>query len=303
VKEKILNLRNVLIAIGISAFFYIIFMLYVNGISSFIISPKAFALILSFLILAMSFKGMRWLYLLNNACSEKINYFKSLIIHFSSFSFIITPGKAGDILKSWMMKKSCGTSHSEVLPVIFMERLTDIISLSLLSFLWFFKYGKISYFVFLIFLIFFGFFLLNNERIQGFLNRKFLKTKDALQTFKKLSNFKIVFISSFLDTLAWIFDALIFLVILEINGVKINIFIALSMYAFSILLGALSFIPGGLGSTEITMAAILKGYLNLSDKLIFKIVLETRFYTLWLSIFIGLVFLLIYKNFEWGISS
>jgi len=302
VKEKILNLRNVLIAIGISAFFYIIFMLCINGIS-FIITPKAFVLILSFLILAMSFKGIRWLYLLNNACSEKIDYFKSLIIHFSSFSFIITPGKAGDVLKSWMMKKSCGTSHSEVLPVIFMERITDIISLSLLSFLWFFKYGKISYFVFIILFISLGFFLLTNEKILGFLNRKFLKTKDALHVLKELSNFKIVFISSFLDTLAWIFDAFIFLIILDINGVKINIFIALSMYAFSILLGALSFIPGGLGSTEIIMAAILKEYLNLNDKLIFKIVLETRFYTLWLSIFIGLIFLLIYKNFEWGILS
>ncbi len=296
--KNILNLRNVLLAIAFSAFFYLALMFYLNGLRTFLLNAEILILILFFLFLAMIFKGLRWIYLLKKVCKKEINYNKSLLIHFSSFSFIITPGKAGDVLKSWMMKKSCGTSHSEVLPVILMERLTDIISLFLLSLLWFLKYMRTIYFLFVVSSILLGFIIFTNDNVLNFLSNRFLKTKTALINLKNLSKPNIIFVSSFLDTIAWIFDAFIFLIILKINNINLNFFVAVSLYTFSILLGALSFIPGGLGSTEIVMGAILKEYLKINNKLIVKIVLETRFYTLWCSIFVGLVFLIIYKKFN-----
>ena len=55
----------------------------------------------------------------------------------------VTPGKLGEILKSYLLKEENGTEVSKSMPIVFAERLTDFISIVLLSIIgaFVFNYG------------------------------------------------------------------------------------------------------------------------------------------------------------------
>jgi uncharacterized protein (TIRG00374 family) len=61
---------------------------------------------------------------------------------------------------------------------------------------------------------------------------------------------------------------------------------AASAYAVAIIAGALSFLPGGLGSTEAVMAALLMAH-GFSAPLAILLTLICRLLTLWLAVVIG----------------
>jgi uncharacterized protein (TIRG00374 family) len=66
----------------------------------------------------------------------------------------------------------------------------------------------------------------------------------------------------------------------------LGLFTALGIYGVAVLLGGLSFLPGGLGSTEAVMTALLhaNGF-PVSEALL--VTLTSRLVTLWLAVLIG----------------
>lgn len=84
----------------------------------------------------------KWEYYLRRL-SMNVPVRDSLTIFFSGLTMCITPGKVGELLKSYLLKKSKGTPISYSIPVVIMERVTDLISILLLMFLGIlsFKYG------------------------------------------------------------------------------------------------------------------------------------------------------------------
>ena len=56
----------------------------------------------------------------------------------------ITPGKMGELLKSYLVKQVNGTSISKTAPIVFAERATDFLSLTILALVgaYFYDYGK-----------------------------------------------------------------------------------------------------------------------------------------------------------------
>lgn len=63
---------------------------------------------------------------------------------------------------------------------------------------------------------------------------------------------------------------------------------AMGIYAIAIIVGALSFLPGGLGSTEVVMAALLAAH-GFSTPQAILLTLICRLLTLWLAVLIGWV--------------
>lgn len=62
-----------------------------------------------------------------------VNKKDSAIVFFSGLTMSITPGKLGEVLKSYLLKKMDGISISRTAPIIFAERFTDVIGLAILS--------------------------------------------------------------------------------------------------------------------------------------------------------------------------
>src|SRR5665647_3356043 len=87
-----------------------------------------------------------------------LDHKENLFIFFSGLSMIVTPGKLGEIWKSWLIRDISGDELSKTLPVIIIDRVTDIMSLVLLSFMGIFYYKIGVYFLIILSLCCLGFY-------------------------------------------------------------------------------------------------------------------------------------------------
>src|SRR5438105_8579124 len=62
-----------------------------------------------------------------------VPWVKSFLIFISGLSMAITPGKVGELLKSYLLKRSTGAPISYTSPIIVAERLTDGIAMLVLA--------------------------------------------------------------------------------------------------------------------------------------------------------------------------
>jgi uncharacterized membrane protein YbhN (UPF0104 family) len=91
-----------------------------------------------------------------------------------------------------------------------------------------------------------------------------------------------------LGLVAWTLTSLSFVYLTGHLDLQIPVQQALAIYPLSLLVGAVSMLPGGLGSTETTIVALLSLYTeNLSLAVLAAI--GIRFSTLWFAIVCGLL--------------
>src|SRR6202165_1235762 len=75
---------------------------------------------------------LKWQYYLKRL-TITIHWRKSLLIFISGLSMAITPGKVGELLKSYLLKRITGEPISRTSPVIVAERLSDGLAMLLLA--------------------------------------------------------------------------------------------------------------------------------------------------------------------------
>src|SRR5947209_558084 len=75
---------------------------------------------------------LKWHYYLRRL-DIRLDWPHSLLIFLSGLSMAITPGKVGELLKSYLLKRSTGEPISRTSPVIVAERLSDGLAMLLLA--------------------------------------------------------------------------------------------------------------------------------------------------------------------------
>src|SRR2546425_9799852 len=89
-------------------------------------------LILGLTLFNYFWRFIKWQYYLRRL-EVKISWRKSRLIFISGLSMAITPGKVGELLKSYLLKRSTGAAISRTSPIIVAERLTDGIAMICLA--------------------------------------------------------------------------------------------------------------------------------------------------------------------------
>lgn len=191
---------------------------------------------------------------------------ESLFVFFSGLSMIVTPGKLGEIWKSWLIRDISGDELSKTLPVVIMDRLTDVISLILLSFTGIFYYrDSMSLLIILSLSCAVFYFAIRSQTISGkmktFIEKRFGKYTNNMQlmheTMNKAMEPKIFVSLSMLNALAWFFECMgLYYVILGF-GQSINVILSTFIFSFSSLAGGVSMVPGGIGVTEAGVSGLL----------------------------------------------
>ena len=90
-----------------------------------------------------------------------------------------------------------------------------------------------------------------------------------------------------LGLIAWGAEGVGFWYTLKLLGAEIDLLMAVSVYGVAILVGALSFLPGGLGGTELVMGLLLVA-LGVDKPTAVAATLICRIATLWFAVFLGL---------------
>ncbi len=100
-----------------------------------------------------------------------------------------------------------------------------------------------------------------------------------------------------LTLLAWSAQGIILFTVLQGFGVEANAGMVISIYCLSLLIGAASLVPSGIGVTEVGMVWLLT-QVGVEVDIAIIASLITRMLTLWPAMLVGLCCALILKNTE-----
>ncbi len=294
---------SILIAVG----FYLFF-IFNSDTEKIISAMKQITLIDWLTILSCSFTSYFIRFIRWNNYIRTFQHFIPLKRHFAyylaGFALTTTPAKAGETVRSLYLQPY-QVKISQSLASFFTERLLDVTVMVFLASLLFFTFPELnksySYFILSLLLSLLIILpLLSTELPQHFLHfvvSKLAKNKLSrtlehlvmlLQSAHKLLTFKMLSQGLILGLIAWVLNGLVFYLILEKTGFPVALSLALTIYAISILAGAASFIPGGIGATETVMALMLLS-IGSEAHIAIAVPILSRLATLWFAVCVGLL--------------
>lgn len=255
---------------------------------------------------------LRWRYIISYSGLD-IPIIKDFLIWMGSFTFTATPGKTGESIRSYILKDKFNIKYEESLFAMIYERLNDFLAVILIcsfniNFLkkldfQFFYFFKICFLIFSAIIIFFYLFrrLTFLKRISNTLRIRysniFYSFDNLIINLKTspLISFKVILISTFLGTFSWILEGISFFLILKSFNTEINFSESAFIHLSSGLIGAISLLPGGIGSAELSSISLLT-LLGVSFSTASSATLIIRLMTLWYATFSGLLCLIILQS-------
>ena len=235
----------------------------------------------------------RWYYFLH-PIEASITIQKHLFIYVSGFALTTTPGKAGETIRSLFLSP-LGIKYHQSLAAFFSERLLDVVAvltLSIFLFSWAFPEYQQWMMVSAVFIMI-AFLFIRSKLIPSLIER-FLKHKSKVlliafqnQVNKFLGSGSLL-IAFPISLMAWLPQGYGLYLIVEAMGLEVSPLLIIGIYNISILAGAISFIPGGIGATEAAISVLLIS-MGMDASLAVAASLVCRGMTLWLAVFIGLI--------------
>jgi len=256
-----------------------------------------FALLLSLVNYAL--RVARWaLYL--SRLGHPLSFGFSGLTYIAGFAFTLSPGKVGEMVRSRYYQK-IGIPLSSTAAAFFIERLMDLLAMLALAFMALASSSAYDVLIwgaaFVISLLLVVLAVSPWVRISEYVEKahwfpKSMKkaAQGILQTLlsaKVLLQPQLLAAGFIIGLIAWGAEGTGLMVIGAISpSIPIDWTTAIGIYSIAIIVGALSFLPGGLGSMEAVMIALLvaHGY-SMPDAILLTVV--CRLLTLWFAVVIG----------------
>lgn len=263
------------------------------------IGPDGVILALSFSLFNYFVRFNRWNYFLLEL-NQKVPFWKNFKIYIAGFSLTATPGKSGEAIRGVFLH-DYGVPYRYSFASFLAERFSDLFAVVLLALVGVWNHHHADFVVggtlaFIIFILI----VIQQEKwlkgVEGFANRhlparfahilEFLL--ETILSFRVCFSSKALTVGTILGVIAWAAEAVAFYCILELLGLHIALDSAISIYAVSVLVGALTFLPGGLGGVEVTMIQLLM-LVGADPADAATATVMIRMTTLWFSVFLGLI--------------
>jgi len=224
----------------------------------------------------------------------------SFMIFMSGLLMTVSPGKFGEVLKSYLLKKIDSISISKSSPIILAERVTDLLAFCILASVgaYSFHYGENVVLVGLILIVLIVV-IIGQEKIFismleyfkkiSFVEKYSSKIENAYESAVSLLSLKNIFKPTAISIPSWFCECVAFYFILDGLDCNISLFRAVFIYSISTIIGALSMLPGGLAVMETSMTGMLVlGGIGKSSAVAATILI--RCFTLWLAVITGIIF-------------
>lgn len=315
IKIKIFKaLKSLILIFPLSLIFYFFssnFISQENLLETFLKLYKQVILGIILITFGYFLRYLRWRIILNNF-NLRTNINVESKLWFASYAFTATPGKVGELIRCFFLKKVFDISLKSSLISIITERFLDLLSVIIIAFTFvFFNYKKFFYFDFIylfFFLILFCFtfakFISNylKKRKKSIFDFKWKIFKKSI-TFKdlyddnliKLLRIKVFSKLIFLSVASWGLEGLAFYTILKESNINISYLNATFIHTSSGLLGAISLLPGGLGFTEVLTIYLLE-INTIPVSIGVPLTAIIRLITLWYISFLGIISLFIIRK-------
>ena len=239
----------------------------------------------------------RYLALLDAPVAWRIN----LAVYFSGFALTTSPGKLGEMLRSVLLKPH-GVPAAASLAAFFAERASDLLAILVLAAVGLWAYAPARPVVGLalaavaaaLLLVQWTALISSIGRWALARPQKWAKLLvrlcEIILQFRRCFSLPAMAMGLALGVLAWFAEGFGFWWLLAALGHPLPLPTAVFIYAFAMLVGGLSFLPGGLGSSEAVMIGLLALH-GFPEAAAVTATLICRLATLWFAVGLGAVFL------------
>lgn len=267
-------------------------------------------LILSLTLINYALRFVKWHYYLGQIDAGHVSLSDSLKIFVAGFTMVMTPGKVGELYKAWALKETNGVGISRAAPIVLAERLTDGLAMVILasSGLVLYRYGGAILLAVVVMMA--GFvivvqirplalgFLRQGERIP-LVSRFAHSLYEFYESTYRLLGVKNLLFAVGLGVISWAAEGLaLYLVLLGLGFLATPALViqAVSALALSTILGAITFLPGGLGVVDGSLAGLLVFFTTTSADTAVAATLIIRLATLWFGVTLGILTLLGFRR-------
>jgi uncharacterized protein (TIRG00374 family) len=225
---------------------------------------------------------------------------------------VMTPGKAGEFLKSYMVKNITSAPMSLTAPIVLGERMTDGLAMLLLASVGLFSFadqnaqliaglvfvGLVSAIIVIQLRPLAMWFLCIGRRlpiVRRFADKLFILYESSYLIFRPGN----LLISLTIGLISWAAEGLAYYLVLVGFGAppgSQSIMIALFIFCISTVIGAVFALPGGLGGVEGSLVALSIRLLGMTPPTATAAALLIRFCTLWMGVAIGVVSFLLWRH-------
>lgn len=230
------------------------------------------------------------------------------VVFLASFVMAITPGKLGEVLKSVFIKDLTGVPKSRTAPIVVAERITDLLAFIVLALIGIAGFTQervilVTVLVVLVLIVAFcglighrGFSL----RLTGFLARLPVlrrlgpKLLTAYESTYVLITPKRLFWAVAISVPSWSCEVIAFYLVCHALGQAVPLGACFFIYSVGTILGAVAFLPGGLGLTEVSIAVLLVEYMPKAYAASATILI--RLCTLWFAVLLGAAVIVLFQK-------
>ncbi|MBI2906123.1 MAG: flippase-like domain-containing protein [Chloroflexi bacterium] len=264
-------------------------------------------LILGLTLLNYFLRFIKWDYYLHQIGVDTLSKRDSLLVFFSGLSMVITPGKLGEWVKSYLLKEISGTAFSRSAPIIIAERLSDGIALLLLASAGFFLF-RVGWEVAAAVVVLAAAIVFAAQsrplalRLIGLMERLPLVSSQAhlLHAFYESSNILLstrnLLFAVTLGFFSWLGECVAFYFVLSGLGVEPSALLlvqAAFILSVSSLGASIVLLPGGLGMAEGGITGLSQFLVGAPKDVAVAAALIIRFCTLWFGVALGMIMLFI----------
>jgi uncharacterized membrane protein YbhN (UPF0104 family) len=253
-------------------------------------------------------RSKRWELFLN-ALKIKVDRGMSGRIFLSGLAMTVTPGRVGELMKSYFLKQFAGVKVAKTAPLVIFERLSDGLAMVVLMSggLAVTHYGGLAVGVALGLALGFVALLHQRKLVEAGLglvlkipviSGTYGHLNHIYESSQELVKWRVMVPGFFLSMGAWAAEGTGFFLIIKGLGFESAMTqgqlwqIALFIFGFAAILGFATMLPGGLGVNEGTIAGLLVLLLGMAGGQAVTATLLVRLSTLWLGVGVGLVSLL-----------
>jgi uncharacterized protein (TIRG00374 family) len=225
---------------------------------------------------------------------------------------VMTPGKAGEFLKSYMVKNITGTPMSVTAPAVLAERMTDGLAMLVLAAVGLFAFpyatarwaAGIAFTSTVIAIVLIqirplALRLLEIGRhlpiVQRFAGGLFAFYESSYLIFKPRN----LLIALGIGVVSWVAEGIAYYLVLVGMGAAptlANVLIAIFIFGISTVIGAVFAMPGGLGGVEGSLVFLSTSLLGLTTAQATAGALLIRFCTLWMGVAVGVISFALWSN-------
>lgn len=247
---------------------------------------------------------LKWVYLLGTL-GVQISKWDASRIFFAGLSMTISPAKAGELLKPYLVSKKTGVPMATTISALIAERLTDIVAILGLMAL---SVGAISAsavgnhtlgLVVISSLIATGLVILSVERLSlglidvierlPLVGRAAPKFRELYQGMRACLAPLPFLLTTVISFVAWGLECVGYVYVFKAMGIEASLAAATFIYtAGTVVGGLLAILPGGVGAAEGSMVGLCMAKpLSLTQPQALTSALLIRIATLWMGVFIG----------------